>query len=506
MSKPGGTASLSVATAKGAGWIIGWRFATRLLGIANTLLLVRLLVPGDFGLVAIATSFSQAIDGLAEIGVQDALIREKSLDRAMYDTAFTLNLMRGVMAGLVIFAGAQPVAEFFGDPRLQSILMALALAMFLSSLENIGIVDFQREFAFDKEFQLLVVPRIAGIIAAMTTAWFWPSYWALVIGIFVTRALRAGFSYTMHPYRPRLTISAWRRLLAFSTWAWVLSIVQLIKERVDAFVIGRLLGPTQVGIYSIGWEIGIAPSVELVLPLCRALFPGFSALRNREGDIADAYFRAISVAMLVTMPASLGIALIADPLVRLAFGARWIAAIPVVQVFALLGVLRVTTAISGTLLRVYGLQQVQVRITSVAVVVRFVLLIVLVSQIGIVGGALAAAASSVVEEVSFLVTTFRRFRLRARDLLLSNWRCAIAATGMAGAVLGLQFWRGTLGGDVPAGLSDLALDVVTGVVCYAMLLLAAWLVSGRPRSAETYAIDVLRQAGRGLLVRWGLAR
>ncbi len=68
MSKTGPAASLALKTAKGAGWVIGWRFATRLLGIVNTLFLARLLLPADFGLVALATSFSLAIDGLAEMG------------------------------------------------------------------------------------------------------------------------------------------------------------------------------------------------------------------------------------------------------------------------------------------------------------------------------------------------------------------------------------------------------------------------------------------------------
>ncbi len=503
MNAPVPTASLAVKTAKGAGWIIGWRFATRILGIVNTLVLARLLVPADFGLVAIATSFSLAIDGLAEIGVQDALIREKSLDLTMYDTGFTMNIIRGVLTALIILAAAHPIANFFSDPRLTNVLYVLALAMFLSSLENIGIVDFNRALAFEKEFKLFVVPRIAGIIAGMTTAWFWPSYWALMVGIFTTRSMRMAFTYAMHPYRPSLTMRAWRRMLAFSTWSWVLAVTVLIRERINTFVIGRLLGPAPVGIYGVAWEVGFAPTAELLAPLCRALFPSFSALRNHEGDIANAYFRAISVATLVTMPASLGIALIADPLVRLALGDRWIAAIPVIQMFAVIGVVRVSAEISGTLLRVYGLQQEQVRIIWVSVLVRLVLAIILVRQLGLVGGALAAVASILIEEAGFLLVTFRRFRLRAIDLLLSNWRCGVASAAMAATVLAVQYQQGTLHGGVHVGLGGLSIDVVAGAVSYTVVLLAAWLACGRPSGAETYLIDILRQGRRMARARRG---
>ena len=385
MSETGRTSSLALATAKSTGWIVGWRMATRVLGIMNTLILARLLVPADFGLVAIATSFAQAIDGFSELSVQEALIRERKVDRAMYDTAFTLNAIRGVVTGLVILAGALPVADYFAEPRLLPVLVALALVMFASSLENIGIVDFRRDLAFDKEFMLFVVPRIIGIVAGLIVAFVWVSFWALVVGICATRGLRVVFSYTMHPYRPRLTIRAWRKLIGFSTWGWIFSVTLLIRDRIDLFVIGRVLGTTQVGAYTLGWEVGFAPAAELVLPLARALYSSFSNVRNEWGDIASAYFRAISVAFLVTMPASLGIALIANPFVQLVFGDRWIEAVPVIQVFAVVGVLEVVALISGALLTVYGHQASQWQITMVSLLVRFVLLLVLVNQLGLFG-------------------------------------------------------------------------------------------------------------------------
>ena len=103
--------SLAARTIKGAGWLMGWRMASRLLGIVNTVVLVRLLAPSDFGLVALAMSFSLAIDGLSYIGVQDALVREPVLDRAMYDTGFTMGVLRGLLTALIVAACAWPAAR-----------------------------------------------------------------------------------------------------------------------------------------------------------------------------------------------------------------------------------------------------------------------------------------------------------------------------------------------------------------------------------------------------------
>ena len=118
VTDPDQTGALLEKTAGGAGWTIGWRAATRALGFLSTLVLARVLVPADFGLVALAMSYAQAIDVFANLGVQDALVRATNSDRAMYDAAFTVNAVRGFVTAVVIGATAGPFASFFEDPRL----------------------------------------------------------------------------------------------------------------------------------------------------------------------------------------------------------------------------------------------------------------------------------------------------------------------------------------------------------------------------------------------------
>ena len=204
-------ASLTVRTATGAGWIIAWRMTTRVLGLVNTLILVHLLLPADFGLVALATSMSNAVDLFSTIGVEQALIREKHLDRALYDTGFTIKLVRALAVGLVVAAGAAPVAGFYGDPRLRWILLALALGLLLSGLENIRVVDFQRDLAFDKRFQILLLPRIVAVLASISFALIYRNYWALVVGILTNRGMQLVLTYVVRPWLPHMTLRSWRR-------------------------------------------------------------------------------------------------------------------------------------------------------------------------------------------------------------------------------------------------------------------------------------------------------
>jgi len=497
MAQADGQLSLSARTARGAGWVVCWRVATRILGTISTLLLVRLLVPSDFGLVALGTTFAQALDGLSEIGVGNALIREVDIDRAMYDTGFTLAAIRGVTSAVLIVCCAWPVASFFGEPRLVGILLALAVGMLISAVENIGVIDFQRDIAFEKEFGLLLAPRILGIIACVAVAYVWRSYWALVVGILTTRGTRLLCTYLMHSYRPRLSLRAWRRIVGFSFWSWMLAWVSLISDRTANFVLGRMLGATPVGVYSIARDVGFMTTTELVLPICRALFPGLTQVRSRGKDVADAYFRAISATLVLALPASVGIALVADPLVRLAIGPKWIAAIPLLQIFALVGIFRVVTYVGTTLLTVYGMLQIQFHGTVVITLIRIVLLIALIDRFGLVGSGFAMAAVAILEEAFYLLVTFHRFNLRPMKLLATNWRAVIATVVMTGVVFltKLSFSANPTYGGFSA-------QVVAGALSYAAVLYAVWRVAGQPQGAESQILSIAWETSRSLRRRW----
>ena len=499
MSTEQQSASLSVQTVTGAGWIIGWRMVTRSLGLVSTFVLVRFLLPGDFGLVALAGSFSQAVDWLSDFGVTEALIRDHDRDRELYDTGFTVNLVRGVAMGVIIAAGAWPVAVFFNDMRLVPILLVIAASMAAGGLENIGTVDFRRDLAFDKEFRLFVLPRIVSIVAAILFAVTFANYWALVVGIVINRTGRVVMSYAMHPYRPRITLAGWRRLIGFSAWNWSVGMVAMVRDRLDAVVIGRVLGPGSVGIFAIGWEIGMLTSTELVEPLCRALLSGFSAARRAGTTVAKPYLDVIAATFLLTLPMGFGLSLVAAPIVRLTLGPNWMAAVPLVQVFALVGMLKVIGMISGTLCTTFGLLAVQFRIALLSTIVRFTLLVLLVSRFGVVGGAVAAMGSFVVEETYYLVVTFRHFELQVLDLLRSTWRPIVASGCMVGALLLEGTAWAPADGDLAPLLGKLALTVLAGATAYGVSLAAIWAVAGRTDGAETYLLGLARSTLRHLI-------
>jgi O-antigen/teichoic acid export membrane protein len=484
-------------TAKGAGWIVGWRMATRVLGLGSTLVLARVLMPADFGLVALAAAFITSLEALSVLGVDEALIRTESPRRALYDTAFTINLIRGVATAVLLLILSGPIAAFFNEPRLANVLFALAAGSVISGGHNIGTIDFRREITFHKEFQLFVIPRIVSVATTITCAFVFHSYWALVAGILIGRVVLAGYSYVLHPFRPRLTISAWRELAGFSFWTWLLSIVSLIRDRTDSFFIGHALDARAVGMFSVATEIASLPSTEFVIPLGTASFAGFSAARHAGASSGETYLRVIGVVSALTLPAGIGISLLADPVVRLALGPNWLQAIPVIEVAAVLGSLTVFGIISSSLFSAHAFLSVLFRVALASMTLRVALLVWLVPAYGIMGATVASGIGMVFEYSTYVLLTCRRFALSAPRFLARIWRSALATTVMAGALAAMGLGWSPHPGTPVEQVIRLAEGSLTGAAIYTVMLAALWAASGRPNGPETdllaFAADLVRK-------------
>jgi lipopolysaccharide exporter len=480
--------SLLARTARGAGWVMAWRLGMRLLGLVSTLVLVRLIHPADFGIIALATSFMQTIDGMLTLGTEEAVIRESTPGRSFYDTAFTLNLLRGLSVTVLVAALAYPAAHFFTDPRLGPVLLFVACLPLLDSSANIGAVDFRRDFAFHKEFAIMVLPKLCGIIAAITAAALLHSYVAMLAGMGVNRTLRVVMSYVMHPYRPSLSLRSWRGLAGYSAWTWLLSIAVLIRDRCDSLLLGRLMTTAAVGFYSVGAEVAALPTTELIEPLGRAAFSGFAAGRQQNANPAETFLRLIGSAALLTLPAGVGLSLVAAPLVALAFGPGWEQAIPVLQILSLSFTVMVFGHLSLHLLSAHALLGRLVGITLTAAAVRVALLAALIPTYGLTGAATAAAIAVVLEQALTVATALRRFHVGAGAILHRIWRPVLAAMAMAAVLAGTG-----LGWSDDPGVIPMLEAIATGVATYTIVLLLSWLAAGRPEGAEA---DVLTLLGR----------
>lgn len=490
---PAGTLAQSV---RGAGWIIGWRVLTRAIGFCSTLVLVRLLTPGDFGLVTLASSLIQGLDGIIGFGVEGAIIRTNRVDRAIYDAGFTINVLRTGATSAALAAAAAPMARWFGNPGLTDAIYALAAGWALSGFQNIGMVEYRRTLAFDMEFKIKLIPRLLALAVTIPAAIVWRSHWALIAGIVATQAMTVALSYAFHPYRPRFGVAGMRHIFGFSFWEWLIGLLNLVGGRADTMIVGRLLGTAAVGVYGVGGEIATLPSGEIVAPLCRALFSGFVAEIRAGGTGAETLPRVLALVALVTFPLSVGLSLVAYPLTRVCFGDDWLAAAPLIEVLAVASALGLFGSVGEALFSAHAWLRTILALTAATTALRLALLAALIPRYGLLGGALTASVACVAQEVFYAVTAKRRLKLRLTRVLRGVARPALAVLAMAAALIGAGLGWSRPQGGTWAMVEILALATGLGAAVYVGALLLLWAAAGRPAGAEADVLAFLRRRWR----------
>lgn len=477
--------------AKGAAWMVLFKFVERSIGLVSTIILARLLVPEDFGLVALAMAVILLVELLGAFNFDMVLIQKQHSDRSYYDTAWTFNVIVGVGSALVLYLIAQPMAAFYNDPRLAPVIQMLALAPLLDSFQNIGVVAFRKEMQFHKEFAFLLVKKLTAFTITLVLAFTWHNYWALIAGIVAGRVAATALSYWVHPFRPRFSVARRAELFSFSFWLFLTNVANFISHRVPDFVIGKVAGPHTLGLYSVAYEISNLPTTELVAPINRAVFPGYSKMSDQLSALREGYSAVIRLVALFLIPAALGIAATASVFVPLVLGDKWVEAIPLIEVLAFYGALLACEGNAGSVYIAQGAPRLNTIIVLGQNLIRIPALIYGVAQAGALGAAIGILCAALVTLPVNLAIVFRRLEMGAADAL------AIFLRPVAGSVvmyLGVTALKAELG--VPHGFFATVLTLLALVICGALLyggiVFILWLATGRQAGAETTVITQLR--------------
>ncbi|MBN9890475.1 lipopolysaccharide biosynthesis protein [Salipiger abyssi] len=493
---------------KGALWIAVGRLVANALGFVSTLLLARLLVPEDFGLVAICTAFMAILLAITEMPLAEALIQHDDPQDAHFHTAFSMSAVRGAVMGglLAVFAG--PVAGFYGDPRLRDILYVMAGGVFAVSLSNPKIVTFQRELEFRQVFVMQISEKVLSFLVAIAVAVLFRSYWALVLGGLAAELTRVALSYGLRPFRPRPTFVHWRELLSFSIWLTFANCIQAMNWRANPLVYGAILPTHLMGQYSFGNRVTNVLFGQLAQPVQQTLYPAFSRFKHNLPELRRAYVRAQGIMCMWIFPCAIGFAALAPDFVELIVGEKWLEAVPVIQLQAISSALQAAVAIQPLAMGTGNTKRLFHRDLR-AFLVRWPLVLLAIwlawphgayaILIGAMLGALAASVVNVIWNMT-LVRAIAELPLRAQMTFALRPFLAVVTMTAAIWLAGLLMPAST---SIAAAWLRLLVLCLVGAFSYAGALAILWLASGRPDAAEVEVVQLLRGAFRKLRSRAG---
>jgi lipopolysaccharide exporter len=487
--------------AAGIAWMSLMRFAIKGLGLASTVVLARLLVPADFGIVAMAVSIIAALELFSTFNFDVALIQRQDAERADYNTAWTFNVLFGTVLALLLVAGSFAAADFYNEPRLSNVMQVLAIGVFVLGFENIGVVAFRKDLVFHKEFAMRIAQKVGGTAVTLPLAFILRSYWALVIGIVAGNVLAVLISYYAHPFRPGLSLASAGRLLSFSKWLAVNNVLWFMRDRLPDFLLGRISGAAALGVYSLSYELSHLPTAEIVAPINRAVLPAYAKMVHDPEQLRRGFLDVIGLIVLLALPAGFGIAAAAPLIVTVVLGDSWVAAVPIVSVLGLVGALNALQTNCGSVHYAMGRPRTMTVVAAVQLATLLPTLLWGVYKAGAIGIAYAYLANHVLVSAPFLYfVTLRALQLPLRRLVALWWRPAIATAAM---YLGVR----TAVGWVPTpSLAALLLVIAGGALGYGAVIVILWFAAGRPAGPEKMAVDKFMLPGwRRVATRMGWA-
>lgn len=470
--------------AKGAAWLMLFKIVDRGIGLLSTLILARLLVPSDFGLVAMASSVVALTELMGAFGFDTALIQRQDARREHYDTAWTFTVILGLVIAIALVLLAAPAAAFYRDPRLETIIPILALGALISGCENIGTVAFRKELDFDKEFRFLLFKRLSGFLVTVALAAYFRTYWALIAGIITAKSVALVISYLMHPYRPKLCLAARNDLLHFSKWLFISNLINFFRGRSTDFILGRTVGTHGLGIFNVAAEIAMMPATELIAPINRAVYPAYSRLNTDLKELRKRFLEVFGIIGLVATPASLGLISIADLAVQVLLGDQWLEAIPIVRIVAGCGLIGALLSNMQVFILAIGKPKASTYLSGGLLVFSLPITVYCSIQFGLLGAAWAYAGVSLFTLIGTVAVFTKLSNIDAVTLGGALWRPFACSIAMALIVYATNVWLIQPGNDIPLIARFFSL-IFLGMFSYTTMLLIIWQLCNRPSGAES---------------------
>lgn len=399
-------------------WLIGSNVTSQALQFAFGIVLARLLVPADFGMIVTIQIFTGVIGLLASGGMGQALVRAKAAGEHDFQVVFTLQ----ALICLVVFAGlflvAPAFAHWFGEPLYEDLLRVSAINFLIRPFLSIHTSWLNREMRFkDVSIQNFIAGVASGLSSiAMAAAGL--GVWSLVLGGLVGSIASLLMVVRITPLRARVRFdrSVARTHGSYGVKITLKDLAVYFRKQTSNLIITKLAGPAMVGLFNKGYSLATLPLTAISGPVFQPVFRAMSAEQDNPDKVKYLFFRMISLLMLYTLPLYIGLAWLAEPFIVVVYGEHWRDAAPVLQILAPLGLLYCIGHPCGAVLaatnRVGREVVVQVVTWAIVAVGCYVGL-----KWGLAGAALGIVLSQIYSTTHMYYLATRCFRSNARNLI-----------------------------------------------------------------------------------------
>ncbi len=386
-------------------WVFISTMASRVLSFLAKIILLKLLVPADFGIAQTAFLALESLQLLREFGFSSALIyRKQDIAEASHVTFWITNLTSLVYAAIAFF-GAPLIAAFFQDPRITPVVQALAFTLLIRSPGTVHFVLLAKELDFKRKTLPDVIPTIGYGALAIVLAALGYGVWALVWGKVLEAVLGVILVWLVVPYRPawRFDTRIAREMFNYGMHLVVSQVLIFAITNVDDVFVGRVAGMTALGVYGVAYLLSNIPATQITALVNQVMFPAFARLQDDLPHFRLTFFRTVRFVSLLSTPVAVLTIFFAADFIQVLDPVKWGDAVLPIQLLAVYGLCRSVAANMGNVFKGGGKPQWLTYIALWRLVTMLIFLYPAVTYWGAVG---VSALSAIVAVIDWFISAW----------------------------------------------------------------------------------------------------
>ena len=348
--------NLKSQTIKGVFWSFIEKFGSQLILLISQIVLARLLEPKDFGLLGMLAIFIAVSQAFIDSGFDNALIQKKEVNQTDYSTVFYFNITIGIVLYLILFFAAPLIADFFHQPLLVDLTRVVCIVLAVNSFGLIQFVKFKIEMNFKAIAQVVVIANLLSAFVGIAMALMGFGVWALagqIIGIYFFRTV---LFWIKSSWRPSFIFSfqSFKQLFSFGSKLLLSGIINQVFQNIYLMVIGRIFSASLLGFYTQAKKLQEVPVTTLAQVVGNVTFPAFSKIQDDNIKLREGFRKLIKLMVFINFPLMLGLAVVAEPLLVLILGEKWLPSVPYFQLLCIAGMIYTLHASNLNILKVKG--------------------------------------------------------------------------------------------------------------------------------------------------------
>lgn len=334
--------NLKRKTIKGIAWNTVGKISNQILHFILSVILMRLLMPQDYGLLAMAMVLIGFAGIFSEFGFSSALIQNQNINESHKSSIFWFNIIIGSFLTLLFFIFADKLAQFYGNDNLEKVIKYLSFSFIISSTSILPGSLLQKEMRYDIINKIdVTIVILSGVLSVYLAFNGW-GVMSLVFQSLFSQLSKVPLLFIGAKWMPKFIFNkkSIKELFSYSAYLTGFNVINYGARRSDDLLIGKFMGAESLGIYSRAYSLMLMPINQVISLVSNVMFPALSLIQNDKDRVKKIFLNVIQTLSFITFPLMIGLISVADNFILGIFGNKWAEVIPIIQILAFVGVIQ----------------------------------------------------------------------------------------------------------------------------------------------------------------------